>query len=145
MPYDRWRRGQGIVTKDVDEQRKKSTSEARGTTVVRKFHTHSVPLNIKDTARDWERPVVDVGTTTRASVTVQVGMLDLGTGTGSFHVCEMMHHIAHPLGVHVCADVNLMDTEVTCMDGRNRIAEVVDLPSIGVNIERIWLLGHFVD
>ena len=70
-------------------------------------------------------------------------MLDLGAGTGSFRVREMMHRIAYPLGVHVRADVNLTDIEATCTDGRNRITEVVDLPTTGVNTERIWLLEHF--
>ena len=100
---------------------------------------------MEDIARDWEKPVVDAGIAAKASVIVRVGMLDLGAGTGSFRVREMMHRIAYPLGVHVRADVNLTDIEATCTDGRNRITEVVDLPSTGVNTERIWLLEHFAD
>ena len=72
-------------------------------------------------------------------------MLDLGAGTGSFRVREMMHRIAYPLGVHVRADVNLTDIEASCTDGKDRITEVVDLPTTGVNTERIWLLEHFAD
>ncbi len=34
------------------------------------------------------------------------GHVDLGAGTGTFRVREMMHRIAYPLGVHVRADVN---------------------------------------
>lgn len=131
--------------KDVSEQKKKSAPEAKGATAVRKFHTHSIPLDMEDIARDWEKPVVDAGIAAKASVIVRVGMLDLGAGTGSFRVREMMHRIAYPLGVHVRADVNLTDIEATCTDGRNRITEVVDLPSTGVNTERIWLLEHFAD
>ena len=131
--------------KDVSEQKKKSAPEAKGATAVRKFHTHSIPLDMEDIARDWEKPVVDAGIAAKASVIVRVGMLDLGAGTGSFRVREMMHRIAYPLGVHVRADVNLTDIEATCTDGRNRITEVVDLPSTGVNTERIWLLEHFDD
>ena len=101
--------------KDVSEQKKKSAPEAKGATAVRKFHTHSIPLDMEDIARDWEKPVVDAGIAAKASVIVRVGMLDLGAGTG------------------------------TCTDGRNRITEVVDLPSTGVNTERIWLLEHFAD
>ena len=123
--------------KDVSEQKKKSAPEAKGATAVRKFHTHSIPLDMEDIARDWEKPVVDAGIAAKASVIVRVGMLDLGAGTGSFRVREMMHRIAYPLGVHVRADVNLTDIEATCTDGRNRITEVVDLPSTGVNTERI--------
>lgn len=89
--------------------------------------------------------MVDAGIAAKASVIVRVGMLDLGAGIGSFRVREMMHRIAYPLGVHVRADVNLTDIEATCTDGRNRITEVVDLPSTGVNTERIWLLEHFAD
>ena len=131
--------------KDVSEQKKKRAPEAKGATAVRKFHTHSIPLDMEDIARDWEKPVVDAGIAAKASVIVRVGMLDLGAGTGSFRVREMMHRIAYPLGVHVRADVNLTDIEATCTDGRNRITEVVDLPTTGVNTERIWLLEHFAD
>lgn len=129
----------------VSEQKKKNAPEAKGATAVRKFHTHSIPLDMEDIARDWDKPVVDAGIAAKASVIVRVGMLDLGAGTGSFRVREMMHRIAYPLGVHVRADVNLTDIEATCTDGRNRITEVVDLPTTGVNTERIWLLEHFAD
>ena len=57
----------------------------------------------------------------------------------------MMHRIAYPLGVHVRADVNLTDIEATCTDDANRITEVIDLPTTGVNTERIWLLEHYTD
>ena len=117
----------------------------QGATAVRKFHTHSIPLDMEDIERDWDKPVREAGIAAKASVIVRVGMLDLGAGTGSFRVREMMHRIAYPLGVHVRADVNLTDIEAACTDGRNRITEVVDLPSTGVNTERIWLLEHFAD
>ncbi|WP_420868233.1 threonine/serine exporter family protein [Bifidobacterium vespertilionis] len=116
-----------------------------GANAVRKFHTHSIPLDMEDIARDWDKPIVDAGIAAKASVIVRVGTLDLGAGTGSFRVREMMHRIAYPLGVHVRADVNLTDIEATCTDGRNRITEVIDLPTTGVNTERIWLLEHFAD
>ena len=67
--------------KDVSEQKKKSAPEAKGATAVRKFHTHSIPLDMEDIARDWEKPVVDAGIAAKASVIVRVGMLDLGAGT----------------------------------------------------------------
>ena len=85
--------------RDVSEQKKKSAPEAKGATAVRKFHTHSIPLDMEDIARDWEKPVVDAGIAAKASVIVRVGMLDLGAGTGSFRVREMMHRIAYPLGI----------------------------------------------
>ena len=94
---------------------------------------------------DWDKPVAEAGIAAKASVIVRVGMLDLGAGTGSFRVREMMHRIAYPLGVHVRADVNLTDIEASCTDGKDRITEVVDLPTTGVNTERIWLLEHFAD
>lgn len=112
---------------------------------VAKYHTHSIPLDMEDIERDWDTPVKDAGIAAKASVVVRVGMLDLGAGTGSFRVREMMHRIAYPLGVHVRADVNLTDIEATCTDGHDRITEVVDLPTTGVNTERIWLLEHFAD
>lgn len=112
---------------------------------VSKFHTHSIPLDMEDIERDWDKPVTEAGIAAKASVIVRVGMLDLGAGTGSFRVREMMHRIAYPLGVHVRADVNLTDIEASCTDGKDRITEVVDLPTTGVNTERIWLLEHFAD
>ena len=104
--------------RDVSEQKKKSAPEAKGATAVRKFHTHSIPLDMEDIARDWEKPVVDAGIAAKASVIVRVGMLDLGAGTGSFRVREMMHRIAYPLGVHVRVEVKMTDIEDTCMEGR---------------------------
>lgn len=112
---------------------------------VSQYHTHSIPLDMEDIERDWDKPVADAGIAGKASVIVRVGMLDLGSGTGSFRVREMMHRIAFPLGVHVRADVNLTDIEASCTDGKARVTEVVDLPSTGVNTERIWLLEHFAD
>lgn len=112
---------------------------------VSNYHTHSIPLDMEDIERDWDKPIAEAGIAAKASVIVRVGMLDLGAGTGSFRVREMMHRIAYPLGVHVRADVNLTDIAATCTDGRSRITEVIDLPTTGVNTERIWLLEHFAD
>ena len=109
------------------------------------FHTHSVPLDMEDIRRDWDKPISEAGLAAKTSVVVRVGALDLGAGTGSFRVREMMHRIAYPLGVHVRADVNLTDIEATCTDDANRITEVIDLPTTGVNTERIWLLEHYTD
>lgn len=125
-----------------DENTERVDSSAKA---VSKFHTHSIPLDMEDIERDWDKPVTKAGIAAKASVIVRVGMLDLGAGTGSFRVREMMHRIAYPLGVHVRADVNLTDIEASCTDGKDRITEVVDLPTTGVNTERIWLLEHFAD
>ncbi|WP_420837376.1 threonine/serine ThrE exporter family protein [Bifidobacterium avesanii] len=133
-----------FLRKNKDAENK-SAAQPVGATAVRKFHTHSIPLDMEDIARDWDKPIVDAGIAAKASVIVRVGTLDLGAGTGSFRVREMMHRIAYPLGVHVRADVNLTDIEATCTDGRHRITEVIDLPTTGVNTERIWLLEHFAD
>ncbi|EFA22376.1 threonine/serine ThrE exporter family protein [Bifidobacterium gallicum] len=100
---------------------------------------------MEDIERDWDTPLMDAGIAAKASVIVRVGMLDLSAGTGSFRVREMMHRIAYPLGVHVRSDVSLTDLEATCTDGSSRITEVVNLPSTGVNTERIWLLEHYAD
>ena len=120
-------------------------SAEKSASAVSKFHTHSIPLDMEDIERDWDKPVAEAGIAAKASVIVRVGMLDLGAGTGSFRVREMMHRIAYPLGVHVRADVNLTDIEASCTDGKDRITEVIDLPTTGVNTERIWLLEHFAD
>ncbi|KAB5608588.1 threonine/serine exporter family protein [Bifidobacterium jacchi] len=112
---------------------------------VSKYHTHSIPLDMEDIRRDWDKPLSQACLAAKTSVIVRVGALDLGSGTGSFRVREMMHRIAYPLGVHVRADVNLTDIEATCTDGKSRITEVIDLPTTGVNTERIWLLEHYAD
>ncbi|WP_226836294.1 threonine/serine exporter family protein [Bifidobacterium leontopitheci] len=100
---------------------------------------------MEDIRRDWDKPVTEAGLAAKTSIVVRVGALDLGAGTGSFRVREMMHRIAYPLGVHVRADVNLTDIEATCTDGKERMTEVIDLPTTGVNTERIWLLEHYAD
>ncbi|PLS29263.1 hypothetical protein Uis4E_0683 [Bifidobacterium parmae] len=120
-------------------------SHEHGAIAVQHFHTHSIPLDMEDIERDWDKPIAEAGIAAKASVIVRVGLLDLSAGTGSFRVREMMHRIAYPLGVHVRADVNLTDIEAACTDGKDRITEVIDLPSTGVNTERIWLLEHFAD
>ncbi|MDN6522885.1 MAG: threonine/serine exporter family protein, partial [Bifidobacterium crudilactis] len=101
------------------------------------YHTHSIPLDMEDIVRDLDKPVTEAGIAAKASMIGRVGALDLSSGTGSFRVREMMHRIAYPLGVHVRADVNLTDIEATCTDGKDRITEVVDLTTTGVNTERI--------
>ncbi|RSX54574.1 putative threonine/serine exporter [Bifidobacterium dolichotidis] len=117
----------------------------RGAAAVHKYHTHSVPLDIDDITADWDKPLNEAGIAAKTSVIVRVGMLDLSAGTGSFRVREMMHRIAYPLGMHVSADVSLTDLQATCSDKSSRITEVINLPTTGVNTERIWLLEHFAD
>lgn len=131
--------------REDDQKNEADTSTLNSATAVHRYHSHSIPLDMEDIERDWDTPIVDAGIAAKASVIVRVGMLDLGAGTGSFRVREMMHRIAYPLGVHVRADVNLTDIEAACTDGTDRITEVVNLPTTGVNTERIWLLEHFAD
>ncbi|WEV64989.1 threonine/serine exporter family protein [Bifidobacterium sp. ESL0732] len=104
-----------------------------------------MPLDTADIERDWDTPVVDAGIAAKASIIARVGLLDLRAGTGSFRIRELMHRIGYPLGVHVRANINLTDMDVSCSDGVSRITQVVDLPTTGVNTERIWLLEHFAD
>ena len=130
---------------EQNEEESEHGTRLQGASAVSKFHTHSIPLDMEDIERDWNKPVTEAGIAAKTSVIVRVGMLDLAAGTGSFRVREMMHRIAYPLGVHVRADVNLTDIEASCTDGKDRITEVVDLPTTGVNTERIWLLEHFAD
>ncbi|WEV60035.1 threonine/serine exporter family protein [Bifidobacterium sp. ESL0728] len=104
-----------------------------------------MPLDTADIERDWDTPVVDAGIAAKASIIARVGLLDLRAGTGSFRIHELMHRIGYPLGVHVRANINLTDMDVSCSDGVSRITQVVDLPTTGVNTERIWLLEHFAD
>lgn len=110
-----------------------------------RFHTHAIPLDMDDVERDWDKPVTEAGIAAKSSIIIRVGALGLGAGTGSYRVRELMHRVGEPMGVNVRADVNLTDIEATCTDKHERITEVVDLPTTGVNTERIWLLEHFAD
>lgn len=100
---------------------------------------------MEDVERDWDKPVTEAGIAAKSSIIIRVGALGLGAGTGSYRVRELMHRIGEPMCVNVRADVNLTDIEATCTDKHERITEVVDLPTTGVNTERIWLLEHFAD
>lgn len=100
---------------------------------------------MEDVERDWDKPVTEAGIAAKSSIIIRVGALGLGAGTGSYRVRELMHRVGEPMGVNVRADVNLTDIEATCTDKHERITEVVDLPTTGVNTERIWLLEHFAD
>ena len=110
-----------------------------------RFHTHAIPLDMDDVEQDWDKPVTEACIAAKSSIIIRVGALGLGAGTGSYRVRELMHRIGEPMGVHVRANVNLTDIEATCTDKHERITEVVDLPTTGVNTERIWLLEHFAD
>ena len=110
-----------------------------------RFQTHAIPLDMEDVERDWDKPVTQAGIAAKSSIIIRVGALGLGAGTGSYRVRELMHRVGEPMGVNVRADVNLTDIEATCTDRHERITEVVDLPTTGVNTERIWLLEHFAD
>ena len=133
------------IEKNMQQHKNGDAPHQDAATAVSHFHTHSVPLDMEDIRCDWDKPISEAGLAAKTSVVVRVGALDLGAGTGSFRVREMMHRIAYPLGVHVRADVNLTDIEATCTDDANRITEVIDLPTTGVNTERIWLLEHYTD
>lgn len=126
----------------ADQKRSTVSADAKR---ISKYHIHSIPLDMDDIERDYDKPIVDACIAAKTSLIVRVGMLELGAGTGSFRVRQMMHRIAYPMGIHVRADVNLTDIEASCTDGSSRITEVVDLPTTGVNTERIWLLEHFAD
>lgn len=108
-------------------------------------HSHAIPLDMADIVADQDTPIEEAGIAAKSSVIVRVGMMDLGSGTGSYRVREMMHRVSYPLGVHTRADVNLTSIEATCTDGSDRLTEVVDLPTTGVNTWRIWQLEHFAD
>ncbi|MDO4913177.1 MAG: threonine/serine exporter family protein [Bifidobacteriaceae bacterium] len=102
-------------------------------------------LEIEEIKQDLDKPVQEAGLSAKTSIIMRVGKLDLAAGTGSFRVKEMMTRIASALHVRIRTDVNLTNIEAICTDGKSRIADVADLPTVGVNTERIWLLEHFAD
>ncbi|TCD54334.1 threonine/serine exporter family protein [Alloscardovia theropitheci] len=108
-------------------------------------HRHSIPLDMDDIKADLDTPLKDACLAAKASVIVRTGYLDLSAGTGSYRVKEIMNRLGYALGVYVRADVNLTSIEASCSDGKDRVTEVVDLPTVGVNTERIWQMEHFAD
>ena len=52
---------------------------------VSKFHTHSIPLDMEDIERDWDKPVTEAGIAAKASVIVRVGL----------HRWQGPHHGSH--------------------------------------------------
>ncbi|WP_245531851.1 threonine/serine exporter family protein [Alloscardovia criceti] len=108
-------------------------------------HRHSIPLDMDDIVADFDTPIEDACLAAKASVIVRTGYLDLSAGTGSYRVKEIMNRLGYALGVYVRADVNLTSIEASCSDGTDRVTEVVDLPTVGVNTERIWQMEHFAD
>ena len=67
-----------------DENTERVDSSAKA---VSKFHTHSIPLDMEDIERDWDKPVTEAGIAAKASVIVRVGMLDLGTASPIHWAC----------------------------------------------------------
>ncbi|OZG54710.1 hypothetical protein ALMA_0035 [Alloscardovia macacae] len=108
-------------------------------------HRHSIPLDMDDIRADLDTPLADACLAAKTSVIVRTGYLDLSAGTGSYRVKEIMNRIAESLGVYVRADVNLTSIEASCSDGKERVTEVVDLPTVGVNTDRIMLMERFAD
>ena len=53
-----------------DENTERVDSSAKA---VSKFHTHSIPLDMEDIERDWDKPVTEAGIAAKASVIVRVG------------------------------------------------------------------------
>lgn len=108
-------------------------------------HRHSIPLDMDDIRADLDTPLAQACLAAKTSVIVRTGYLDLSAGTGSYRVKEIMNRIAEALGVYVRADVNLTSIEASCSDGKERVTEVVDLPTVGVNTDRIMLMERFAD
>lgn len=136
------------ITDSVKEYREKYSKESireRSLLDARRLHSHSVPLAVDDVVSDLDKPLGQANLAAKASVIVRAGALELASGTGSYRVRELMGRIGQDLDVDVRSDVNIADIEVSCSDSSERITEVVDLPTVGVNTERIWLMEHFTD
>ena len=130
---------------EPNQQKTTASHHASTFSPLSKHHRHSIPLDMDDIKADLDTPVQDACLAAKASIIVRTGYLDLSAGTGSYRVKEIMNRIGYALGVYVRADVNLTSIEVSCSDGKERVTEVVDLPSVGVNTERIWHMEHFAD
>lgn len=55
------------------QERRRAPSDAA--TAVSHFHTHSVPLDMEDIRRDWDKPISEAGLAAKTSVVVRVGAL----------------------------------------------------------------------
>ena len=66
---------------EQNEEEAEHGAQLQGASAVSKFHTHSIPLDMEDIERDWDKPVTEAGIAAKTSVIVRVGMLDLAAGT----------------------------------------------------------------
>ena len=112
---------------------------------VKHFHSHSVPLDMSDISQELDAPISQCSLNSKVSVLLRVGMLDLASGTGAFRVEEMLEKLGAAMGIYVRASVTFTTIEASFSDGNERSTEVIDLPLVGVNTERIWFMEHFAD
>lgn len=110
-----------------------------------RFHSHSVPLNMRDISDELDTPISQCSLNSKVSVLLRIGLLDLTSGTSAFRVEEMMEKAGQAMGIYVRASVTLTSIEASFSDGTSRSTEVLDIPIVGVNTERIWFMEHFTD
>ena len=71
------------------------------------FHSHNISLDLPAIQAEWDTPVTEASLLSRASVIMRVGLLDLESGTGAFHVELMMQRVGQLLRVRVRPNVML--------------------------------------
>lgn len=102
---------------------------------------------MEDIERDWDKPVAEAGILAKSQRDRTRRHARSRRGHRKFP-CPR-NDAPHRLSAHGDAwrrqSVNLTDIEASCTDGKDRITEVIDLPTTGVNTEHIWLLEHFAD
>lgn len=82
-PIGRQNNGMIRIEKNMQQHKNGDAPHQDAATAVSHFHTHSVPLDMEDIRRDWDKPISEAGLAAKTSVVVRVGALDLGAGTGS--------------------------------------------------------------
>lgn len=106
-------------------------------------HSH-MPVKWHEVLDRADLPASQAGLSDKSSVICRAGLLLLGGGASTWRVREAMNTVARVLGVTCSVDVSLTSIECTCYDDSGSFSEIVNLPTTGVNTERIWYMEKFV-
>lgn len=81
----------------------------------------------------------------KSSIVARAGRLMLSSGTGAYRVRQVLAQVGAALGVECRADLTLVSIDLTVVEGDESFTEVVSIPGVGVNTERIWRMELFVE
>lgn len=108
------------------------------------FAQNHTPVNWEETLLEPGCKASEAPFEDKVSIVARVGLITLGSGTGSWRVREAMNRIARLLGIKCHADISLLGIEASFTQGRETCSRVVTLRTAGVNTNRIWKIEQFV-